>query len=115
MSLKLTPFVLNWPSITAGDTYPGFQIVGTDEPDGNDLVRVRMQVRDANGTVAVDYDSDDTGITINDPETWDFNVDDLTAPATGGLYKYDIETTDSAGVVATIIRGNWPIIDQVTA
>jgi hypothetical protein len=115
MSLKLTPFVLNWPRITAGDTFPGFQIVGTDEPDGNDLVRVRMQVRDANDALVVDYDSDDTGITINDAETWDFNVADISTPATAGIYKYDIQTTDSAGVVATIIRGNWPIIDQVTA
>ena len=114
MSLKLTPFVLNWPSITAGDTFPGFNIAGTDTPDGNDLMRVRMQVRNAENEVVVDYDSDDEGITINDAATWDFNVADIVTPDAAGLYKYDIETTDSLGVVATIINGSWNVYGQTT-
>jgi hypothetical protein len=112
--MKLTPYIWNWPAITAGDTMPGIQVEGTDEPDGIDLVRVRMQVKDISGTVVVDFDSDDTGITITDAATWAFETDSFLAPAQYGVYKYDIETTDSNDDVATIVRGSWSVEEQTT-
>jgi len=111
---KLTPYIWNWPAITAGDTMPGIQVEGTDEPDGIDLVRVRMQVRDINGTIVLDFDSDDTGITITDAATWAFETDSFTAPVDAGVYKYDIETIDSNDDIATIVRGSWNVQEQTT-
>lgn len=113
MSFKLTPFIWNLPAITAGDTYPGIQIAGTDEPDGIDLVRVKMQIRDIDGTIAIDFDSDDTGIVIIDAATWEFETDQFTAPA-AGVYKYDIEATDSNGDVATLVKGSLQVEEQQT-
>jgi len=113
-ALKLTPYVWNLPAITAGDSYPGTLIAGTDEPDGVTLVRVRMQMRNASGVIALDFDSDETGITINDAATWEFVIESFTAPTTAGLYKYDIETTDSTGDVATIIKGTLIVEEQQT-
>lgn len=113
--LKLTPFVWDLPAITAGDSYPGILIEGTDEPDGIDLVRVQMQMRNASGAIVLDLDSDDTGITIVDVETWEFRIEAFTAPTVAGVYKYDIQTTDSAGDIATIVRGTLTIEEQQTA
>jgi hypothetical protein len=114
MNCKLTPFTWNWPAITAGDTMPGILIAGTDTPDGIDLVRVRMQVKDIAGTTVVDFDSDDTGIAITDAAQWEFEIDSFIAPTSAGVYKYDIETTDSNDDIATIVRGSWQVEPQTT-
>ena len=111
----MTPFVWDLPAITAGDSYPGILIEGTDEPDGIDLVRVQMQMRNLDGAIALDLDSDDEGITIIDAQTWEFRIEAFIAPTVAGVYKYDIQVTDSNGDVATIIRGTLPTEDQQTA
>ena len=111
---NLKPHTLNWPAITAEDTFPGFEIEGKDAPDDDTLERVRMQVRNAAGAVAYEADSEDEGVEILDANTWHMRFDDFTAPATAGNYSYDIETTGSASGRATIISGIWPILAQVT-
>jgi hypothetical protein len=111
---NLKPFSLNWPTITAEDTFPGFEIAGQDAADGDTLERVRMQVRNSAGAVAYEADSDDTGVEILNANTWHMSFDEFDAPATAGNYFYDIETTGSQSGRATIISGIWTILAQVT-
>lgn len=103
--LKLTPFAWDLLPIKAGDSYPGILIEGTDEPDGIDLVRVQMQMRNASGTIVLDLDSDGEGITIVNAETWEFRIETFTAPSPAGVYNYEIEITDSNGDDITIVEG----------
>ena len=116
MALNRKPFVYNWATCTAGDTYPALNIVETSASTTADLSRVRIKIKDSAGATFTTLDSDASGITINTTTAaaWDWTIDTLTAPTTAGIYKLDMEWTDSAGDVFTAITGQWEILTQET-
>ena len=112
MALNLEPFRWNWATCTAGDTYPAENWLESN----SDLSRVRIKIKDSAGATFTTLDSDASGITINTTTAaaWDWTIDTLTAPTTAGIYKLDMEWTDSAGDVFTAITGQWEILTQET-
>lgn len=116
MALNLEPFRWNWATCTAGDTYPAENWLESDSDNTTTLTRVRIKIKDSAGTVFSTLDSDTSGITINvsTAGAWDWTIDALTAPTTAGIYTFDMETTDSAGVVFTEATGQWEILTQQT-
>ena len=116
MSLNLKPYPWNWATITAGDTYPAENWLESASDNLTTLTRVRIKIKDSEGSTFVTLDSDTTGITINTSTAgaWDWTVNALTAPTVAGIYKMDMEWTDSAGVVFTETSGQWEILAQQT-
>jgi hypothetical protein len=114
MGQILKPYMWNWPSITANDTFPGFQIKALDEPDGTLLVRVLMQLRDADGELIYEADSDGTGVEIVNAANYEIAFASFRTPANAGDYFYDIELTDNANVDATIINGKLTVLPEVS-
>jgi hypothetical protein len=112
MKLSLRPYKWNWPSITASDTFPGFQIRATDEPDGTLLTRVLMQIRNAAGQLFYTADSNGLGVQITDAENYEIVFDSFNAPEIAGAYFYDIEIEDDAGTIATIVSGELNVLPQ---
>ena len=117
MALNFTPFIWNWATIKAGDTYPAARITEDAGGDGDTtLERVRIKIKNAEGQTVINLDSDNTGITINDASAgaWDYTIDSFTAPSVAGIYSLDMEWTDGAGVVTTATDGTWEILPQTT-
>lgn len=118
MSLDLSPFRDDWPSIVRGDTFPA--IVYAETSADVDLSRVRVKICDSDGVVQVTLDSATSGVTINTSTAgaWNFTVGPIAAATTENLtsgdYAYDIETTDASGGVRTEVNGIWPIKAQIT-
>jgi len=116
MSLNLEPFRWNWGTITAGDTYPAANWLESDSDNTTTLSRVRIKIKDSSGATFTTLDSTTSGITINAATAgaWDWQILSLTAPSAAGIYTFDVETTDSSGVVATEATGQWEILTQQT-
>jgi hypothetical protein len=116
MALELKPYPWNWATITAGDTYPAERWVESESDNTTTLVRVRIKIKDVDGATFATLDSDTTGITINAATAgaWDWTVESFTAPTVPGIYRMDMEWTDSAGVIFTEASGTWEILEQIT-
>ena len=116
MALDLKPHRSDWATCTAGDTYPAENWRESDSDNTTTLTRVRITIKDSAGATFSTLDSDTSGITINAATAgaWDWTVESLTAPTTAGVYTFDMETTDSAGVIFTETTGSWCILPQVT-
>ena len=113
MALNLQPLVWEWESITTGDTFPATNITEADHTSNLSRVRLAFFLDDAEAS-SLDLDSDDTGVTINDAATWDFTIDVISVSLAPGLYHYDLETTDAAGIVSTEFVGTWQILTGYT-
>jgi len=113
-----TPARLNFPSIKQGDTMRAmvFSATGTTA----NLSRVRCKVKDSDGVMLLNLDSDATGIVINTATAgaWQYTISQIAAATTAtlasGSHNYDIETTDADGIVETHFEGCWVIRPQVT-
>jgi|TARA_R110002111_G_scaffold237935_1_gene299203 hypothetical protein len=116
MALDLEPFRWNWGTITAGDTYPAENWLESNSDNTTALSRVRIKIKDSAGSTFATLDSSSSGITINAATAgaWDWTVNALTAPTSAGIYNYDMETTDSVGVISTESTGQWEILTQET-
>jgi hypothetical protein len=118
MSCNLKPRRKDLIPVTRGDTYPAinFTASGTE----NALSSVAMSVYIAGGTSPALTLSNGSGITITDATagSWAFTIDEMTPATTealtAGIYFYDIQTVDSAGVKKTRLAGSWAILTQVT-
>jgi hypothetical protein len=108
----------DWKKTKRGDTKPAVvvSIPGRDAA----LARARCKVVDDSGTVALNLDSDTSGITLNTTAapTWEFTIDAIAAATTealtAGTFSQDIETTDASGVVKTWLEGTWVVTPQST-
>lgn len=108
----MKPAAYNLPSVTRGDTWSGFRVTGVlvDEaaPSSN-LSSVAMQFQadgDLDGAIVQSLTSGGGDITINDAATWDFTVNaTVLSGLVAGRYRYDLTTTDAAGVLKTYLEG----------
>jgi hypothetical protein len=114
MALDLKPLVWDWAAVTTGDTFPATNITESDH-DSN-LSRVRISIwLDGATSSALNLDSNGATIVINDAAAWDFTINAISVTLAPGLYFYDLETTDAAGVVRTEFVGSWEILTGYTA
>jgi len=115
--LDLRPIRYDLPTMVTGDTLPAinFLMEGTEA----DLTRARVTVKPAGeATESLVLDSDTSGMTITDATSggWDFDLDQIVnLTLAAGEYAYDLETTDSDGVVRTWLQGQWQILKGFTA
>ena len=113
------PKTYNPPAAVTGDTYDGFSITGITI-DGanpsNTLASVRLQFRTAPDatTAALELTSAAADITIDDSATWAITIEAFTISLAAGRYYYDIEFTDSAGLIRTYVAGSWRVDQDVT-
>jgi len=109
---------MDWPSIKQGDTLRAIQFNAANTT--SDLSRVRCKVKNDEGVTIVSLDSNVSGVTINNSAagSWQYTIESIPASATeliaSGLHNYDIEITDSDGVVETHFEGCWEIRPQIT-
>lgn len=117
MSLNLKPLRWDWAAVTVGDTYPACVITETEAD--TTLSRVRIKIKDADGTLKLTLDSNTSGVTINTATAgaWNFTIAEISASDTGnltaGFHDYDLEIT-SGGKVRTEFAGSWELLPQIT-
>jgi len=116
MPVNLEPYPWNFATITAGDTFPSARWVESASDNLTSLSRVRIKIKDSAGVTFATLDSNATGITINvaTAGSWEWTIASLIAPTEAGIYRVDMETTDSAGVISTLSSGQWEILEQIT-
>jgi hypothetical protein len=105
----------DFPKHIKGDTWRTTTFTVTVNDLAKDLTgaTIDMNVRDCNAVSWLDM-TNGTGITITDAANGVFQIDQQTLDIPAGLYSYDIQITDSDGVIATWIRGNITIIQDIT-
>ncbi|MEO0415009.1 MAG: hypothetical protein AAF226_08670 [Verrucomicrobiota bacterium] len=125
----MTPANVQLPNIVQGDTWEGFtvpEVKSCGQPMLNTLARVRLQFKRADAAAvgaaaiaALDLDTDSsTQISILDPVNWAIQIgpvdySDMEA-VTAGEWKWDLETTDSAGIRLTIYQGTITVLADTT-
>lgn len=112
MSLQLKPYRWNWATIATGNTYPASQIVESNSDYDGALERVLVTIKDSDGNIFTQLDSETGGVVINDDTAsqWDFTIGAIAAPLIAGIYTVETDCFDSNSVEATLTRGNWEII-----
>jgi len=117
MSISLQPARKDFLKTVQGDTYPAFRLVATGTTAVLDRVTLTIQPKDSE-TDALVFDSDISGITINDDTAgaWDYTIEEISATDTGsldvGFYEYSIKVYYGAGVVRTHFQGEWEITES---
>jgi hypothetical protein len=74
---------------------------------------IAMKVRNCNNTVLLSL-TDGSGLTITDATDGKFKIDSQILDIESGTHNYDIEITDSAGIVKTWIAGKLIVIQDQT-
>lgn len=125
----MKPAELDLGTIVQGDTWQGFTVPEVKKCGQNmdsPLAQVRLQFKRADAvavgaapTAALSLDSDaDTEISILDPATWAIQVgpvDYTDMESVGaGVWNWDLETTDVAGVRRTLYKGTITVVADVT-
>ena len=110
-------FTWNWKPLTQGNTRPGTNFTETLSESALTAVEIRMKLPEST-TADITLTNGD-GITINTATAgaWDFDIDEMTAAQTDaytpGVYNYEMDVTESAGTVTTIIKGTWPLLARI--
>jgi hypothetical protein len=106
------------PATRKGDTWDGMTVAlsstGTTFADSLSAVHMSFWLAGAT-TAALDLKSADSEVTIDDAAAWEFTVDPV-SPMTlaAGQYSWQIQTTDSAGVIKTYLSGTIEITSDQT-
>jgi hypothetical protein len=112
----------NFPNFKKGDSFAKggkvfqFQVTKSDgtAPDAT-LSTVRIVFRKINELETIIKDiSNGSGITVTDATNWIFEIDIFTIDWDPLTYVYDTETTDSNGVIDTVLSGQVIIEQDVT-
>jgi hypothetical protein len=117
MSISIQPARKNLAPTVQGDTYPAFRLVATGATAVLDRVTLTIRQKDSE-TDALVFDSDESGITINDNsiDNWDFTIDEISKDDTGdlpvGFYEYSIKVYYGADTVRTHFQGEWEITER---
>ena len=106
------------PATRKGDTWDGMTVAlssdGTTFADSLSAVHMSFWLAGAT-TAALDLKSADGEITIDDAAAWEFTVDPV-SPMTlaAGQYSWQIQTTDSGGLIKTYLSGTIEITSDQT-
>jgi hypothetical protein len=101
-----------------GDTFKGaeFEVLENGVAVNLANYRIRMHLRTAADSTQIQhlFDTDNATITITDALAGKFVLEPVIINLPARMYVYDIEFTSPAGVVRTWVRGNFPIVADVT-
>ena len=121
----MKPTTLDLPDMVAGDHWRalvgGITITVNDLPPANPLSSVRIRfaptdvpINQAASETRVELSSDEASqIVITDAANWEFNCPVQPLALTAGNWRYNIETTDTTGVVSTFIEGVQIVLPDV--
>lgn len=100
--------------------YKGDKVLFSFTKDGSDGLgpftdySVKMQWRDKEGNLALEFSSDANTI-ICDPSSLTFNMDSSSfSVVNNGAFRYDLEFTDSVNDKFTALYGQVRVIDEQT-
>lgn len=109
------PITLN--AHTSGDTWRGLALTLSVNGSPMDLTgaTVRMQMRKDPAAAAVEqsWSSTDGSIVIDNPLLGALTVGKRVISGSGKLY-FDVQVTDAAGDVRTVVSGILPLVQDVT-
>jgi hypothetical protein len=110
-SITLEPF-------TEGDHWegiPAITILINDEPPASALSGVRIRfTKDVRTVEVVELTSADDQITIVDANAWELSIPEQAVPGlTAGKWRWNLETTNAAGVVKTYLEGTLLVLRDV--
>lgn len=113
-----TPAYITLTPVVTGDTWDGLtdcSFSSTGSAFGSTLSKVRLDFKSSAGVVGQQLTTvGGGGITITDSSAWTFDVDPVIITMAAGVWSFDIETTDSAGVIKTRVGGILTVIDTST-
>lgn len=113
-----TPAFTTLTPVVTGDTWDGLtncRFSSTGSAFGSTLSKVRMDFKSSDGTTGLQLTSVGSGgITIDSAADWTFTVSPVVITMAAGVWSFDIETTDSAGVIKTRVAGILTVIDATT-
>lgn len=107
----------NFPTHIKGDTFQGMQFTLSDGVSPIDItgytIECKFRLQYKNGKLAESL-STTSGITITDASNGVFQIDPLVIDWDAGRYYYDIEFTDTGGIISTYIQGIMVVNQDVT-
>lgn len=109
MATDYTPGRYDFDKIPGGDTLAAVNFVRSDTPTAN-LSAVSWKVYPSGSETASISKSNGSGITINDAETWDFDIDSFDVSLAKGHYWHELVCTDANGEISTMFQGTWRIL-----
>lgn len=115
----MTPYNYPLGPFTAGDHFPGIpslslQINGAAPASALASARMRFKPSDRRPDAAVELTSGAGKITISSAANWQMTVPVQAVPGlTAGTWKYNLETTNAAGVVQTFLAGELSVLEDV--
>lgn len=107
----------NIPDAYKGDTFEDLQFTLLENNVAIDLTgaTIKCQFRKEKKTGSLIKTLTDTsGITVTDATGGIFKIDAFTMTWNAGEYFYDIQITDSSGVIFTYLQGTLNVIQDVT-
>lgn len=114
----MRPAVVNLNDHTSGDTWEGITVgpvLINGIAVGADAVTCRMSFRSKNDrSLGQTLTTTNSDITIEDAATWEFTVEPTVLTMDAGSYGWDFEVTDSSGVIRTLYKGSFNLIQDVT-
>ena len=106
----------NLPEAYKGDTYEAVQFTILENSAALDLtgstIKIVFKKNKKQGTT-VKTITNGSGITITDATGGVFSIDSFNLNWDEGNYYYDIQITNSSGVITTYIAGNINVIQDV--
>ena len=113
-----TPAYTTLTPVVTGDTWDGLtdcSFSSTGSAFGSTLSKVRLDFKSSAGVVGQQLTTVGSGgIVIDDATAWTFTVSPVVITMAAGYWSFDIETTDSAGIIKTRVAGILPVIDTST-
>jgi len=110
-NITLEPFVAgdHWEGI------PALTIQINNAPPASALGSVRLRfTKDERTTEVVELSSEDDEITIVDAAAWEISIPEQAVPGlTAGKWRWNLETTNAAGVVKTSVEGTQKVLRDV--
>lgn len=108
------PAQIKLPPIVHGDTWDGLSVSLTSSGTSlaNDLANVVMTFRDASLNKVLELVTG-VNVMITYPNPWQFVIPPLTPfPLNAGTYTWNIETTDSDGIIKTYLAGTIQVLQD---
>jgi hypothetical protein len=110
----------NFPDHYRGTTFDGatFTVSVNSLPLDLTDAEIKMQLRNsetATGAFALELSTENESISITTPEAGVFSILPKVINISATTYFYDIQITLPSGAVKTYIKGQWKILQNITA
>jgi hypothetical protein len=107
----------DFPKQTAGDTFRAVTMTLNinGSPEDLTLYTIKMELRKDNHEGEVVHTASiGSGMTVGNPLTGQFRIDEFELPSQGGTYVYDIEFTNGSGIKRTYVYGTLRLDEDIT-